>query len=103
MEQYHQLSFANDEMAIGGMRALSEENINIPNEVSIIGFDDILLSQYVTPALTTIRQPNYRAGQLSAQLIFDTLQGKKDVQHFYTLDTTLVERDTCQKLHTLYS
>ncbi|WP_430790620.1 LacI family DNA-binding transcriptional regulator [Virgibacillus flavescens] len=83
--------YANDEMAIGGMQAFYEKGIRVPDDISIIGFDDIQLSEYVTPSLTTMKQPKYEAGALSMHLIFQMLSGEK-VNHNYKLATELVER-----------
>jgi DNA-binding LacI/PurR family transcriptional regulator len=46
----------NDRMAIGAMHALNEAGLNVPKDVSVVGFDDIPLASYFTPPLTTIRQ-----------------------------------------------
>lgn len=83
--------YANDEMALGGMQAFNEKGISIPDDISIIGFDDIQLSEYVTPSLTTMKQPKYEAGALSMHLIFQMLSGEK-VNHNYKLATELIER-----------
>jgi DNA-binding LacI/PurR family transcriptional regulator len=48
---------ANDDMAVGLIRALLEAGLRVPQDVSVIGFDDIPVSAYVTPPLTTVRQP----------------------------------------------
>ncbi|HET7616372.1 MAG TPA: LacI family DNA-binding transcriptional regulator [Bacillales bacterium] len=85
--------FANDEMAIGGLKAFKEKGIRIPEDISVIGFDDILLSQYMTPPLTTIRQPEYDVGALAAHLIFRVLNGE-DTNHCYKFATELVVRET---------
>lgn len=89
--------FANDEMAIGGMKALKEKGIGVPEDISVIGFDDILLSQYMNPPLTTIRQPEYDVGALAAHLVFQVLGGEKP-NHFYKFDTELVVRESCKPL-----
>ncbi|ASN06248.1 LacI family DNA-binding transcriptional regulator [Virgibacillus necropolis] len=83
--------YANDEMAIGGLQAFKNHGINIPNDISIIGFDDIQLAEYVSPPLTTIKQPKYEAGALSVHLIFQLLAGD-NVDHHYKLSTELIER-----------
>ncbi len=83
--------YANDEMAIGGLQALSEKNIRVPEDISIIGFDDIQLAEYVSPPLTTMRQPKYEAGALAGHLIFQKL-AKEEVDPYYKLTTELVER-----------
>ncbi|WP_404455232.1 LacI family transcriptional regulator [Virgibacillus necropolis] len=85
--------YANDEMAIGGIQAFRENGIKIPEDISVIGFDDIQLAEYITPPLTTMKQPKYEAGALSVHLIFQLLSGEK-VNHSYKLSTELVERDS---------
>ncbi|MEL3974326.1 LacI family DNA-binding transcriptional regulator [Rossellomorea oryzaecorticis] len=83
--------YANDEMAIGGIQALNEKKISVPDDISIIGFDDIQLSEYVSPPLTTMRQPKYEAGALAVHLIFQVLS-KEKVDQSYKLTTELIER-----------
>jgi DNA-binding LacI/PurR family transcriptional regulator len=61
--------YANDLMALGGIRLLREQGLEIPRDISIVGFDDITSSQYVYPALTTVAQPGYEMGQSAAQLL----------------------------------
>jgi LacI family transcriptional regulator len=88
--------FANDEMALGGMQALAEKNINIPDDISIIGFDDIQLAEYVTPALTTIKQPKYEAGALAVHLILQLL-AMEQIDEYYKLSTELIERGSVKE------
>ncbi|PYZ92691.1 LacI family transcriptional regulator [Salipaludibacillus keqinensis] len=88
--------YANDEMAIGGIEALKENHIDIPNQVSVIGFDDIQLAPYIQPPLTTVKQPKYEMGKLSSHLIFQVLEGE-DVQNFYSLETEMIIRDSVQR------
>ncbi|MDG5472680.1 LacI family DNA-binding transcriptional regulator [Jeotgalibacillus sp. ET6] len=83
--------FANDEMAIGGMQAFKENKIHIPKDISIIGFDDIQLSEFMSPPLTTIKQPKYEAGALAMHLILQQLTGA-EVNEYYKLSTELVVR-----------
>ncbi len=85
--------YANDEMAIGGLQAFTEKKICIPEDVSVIGFDDIQLSEYVNPPLTTVKQPKYEAGALAVHLIFQMLAGEK-VEQTYNLPTEFVERQS---------
>jgi LacI family purine nucleotide synthesis repressor len=88
---------ANDEMAWGCIRALAETGHSVPDEVSVIGFDDILLSSYYSPALTTIHSPVAELGSVSANELFrilrmeDTMIGKVS-----RLKPGLVIRDTCK-------
>ncbi|MBD2871642.1 LacI family DNA-binding transcriptional regulator [Paenibacillus arenilitoris] len=89
--------YANDEMAIGGLKAFKEHGIDVPADVSVIGFDDIELARYVRPALTTIMQPKYERGALAAHLLFQALEGKA-VERYYKFPTQLVVRDSVQKI-----
>lgn len=71
----------NDDMAVGALRALAEHGIQVPQQVSLVGFDDDPLAQYMTPALTTVRQPISemsrvaidQALRLSAELPLDAI------------------------------
>jgi len=92
------IMYANDEMAIGGINAFKEHGIKVPSDVSVIGFDDIELAQYVRPSLTTIMQPKYERGALAAHLIFQILEGK-EVESYYKLPTKLVLRDSVNKMN----
>ena len=59
----------NDMMGIGVLRAAAERNIRVPSELSVIGFDDILMSRYVYPALTTVGQSILQLGETAAELL----------------------------------
>ena len=59
----------NDISAIGAIRALREHGLQVPQDVSIIGFDDITAAEYHNPALTTIRQPLRKMGSLGAEYL----------------------------------
>lgn len=83
--------FANDEMAIGGIMAFKEKKIAIPQDISIIGFDDIELAAHISVPLTTVRQPKYEAGSLATHLIFQLLKKEKIKKH-YMLSTEIIER-----------
>lgn len=64
----------NDMAAIGAMRALHEAGLQVPGDVSVIGFDDIDHAAFHTPSLTTIRQPLQHMGQLAAKTLLDQLK-----------------------------
>lgn len=85
---------ANDEMAIGAIQALKEHNIKIPEEVAIIGFDDIAMARHITPALTTVRRPAYDLGIMAAHTLFSHLQGKQSSKSV-VLSTELIIRESC--------
>jgi len=67
--------FASDLMAIGGIRACQELNINVPQNMSIIGFDDIELASLINPSLTTVRQEKFRLGYVAAEHLLEIIGG----------------------------
>jgi LacI family transcriptional regulator len=84
-------------MAAGGMRALRESGRDVPSDVSVVGFDDVFLAQYLTPTLTTIRQPLVDMGRAAAHLLLARLghEGREVVHRF---DPELVERQSVARL-----
>lgn len=69
---------ANDQMAIGALKALDEKKIKVPQEIKIIGYDDVFVSCLVEPPLSTIHIQKYRAGIEAARLLFDRIEAKDD-------------------------
>jgi LacI family transcriptional regulator len=67
---------ANDLMAIGALQALREAGISVPDEIAIVGFDDISAASLVHPALTTIAQFPHKLGRRAAELLLDRLTGQ---------------------------
>lgn len=82
---------ANDEMAVGLMRGLVERGIRIPDDIALVGFDDIRITQYVSPPLTTVRQPMYELGLLAADTLIRALHGAQDIAPI-VLQTELIVR-----------
>ncbi|MHC5784545.1 LacI family DNA-binding transcriptional regulator [Pseudomonas idahonensis] len=68
---------ANDMMGIGVLRAAAERNIRVPSELSVIGFDDILMSRYVYPALTTVGQSILQLGETAAELLLRRIAARE--------------------------
>jgi LacI family transcriptional regulator len=93
--------FVDDWMAYGGMRALYEAGISVPQDVSVMGFDDAPLSKYTTPGLTTILQPRFELGYTAGQLIMNRISGKEKskVKRKIMLNTELVIRETVKKIN----
>ena len=71
----------NDMTAIGAMSALREAGYRIPEDVSVIGFDDIQTARFLNPGLTTVRQPLKKMGMLAAQTVLRQLQSPNDALH----------------------
>ncbi len=66
---------ASDAMAYGALQAINEAGLNAPDDIAIIGFDDLDFSSLTNPPLTTIRQPRYEMGQKAMELLTDILRG----------------------------
>jgi LacI family transcriptional regulator len=66
----------NDIVAIGAIRALREANLRVPDDVSVIGFDDIRGATYVVPSITTVRQPLHKMGEIAAATLVEKIEGK---------------------------
>lgn len=66
---------ANDLLAIGSMKAAQEEGVQVPDDISIVGIDDIMISRLVSPALTTVRQPTFDLGAIAARMVIERIQG----------------------------
>ncbi|WP_349409240.1 LacI family DNA-binding transcriptional regulator [Pseudalkalibacillus sp. SCS-8] len=89
---------AGDHMAIGAMEAAKSRGIRIPEDISIVGYDDIEMARYVTPKLTTVRQDTDVLGVRSAKmLIKQIVQGKKIVTE-EVIPVKLIERESCKAL-----
>jgi LacI family transcriptional regulator len=65
-------------MAIGAMKAIFDADLRVPQDISVIGFDDIPAAQLVTPGLTTIRQSQEAIGRKAAELVLERLSGKEN-------------------------
>jgi LacI family transcriptional regulator len=88
----------NDMMAMGVINAASEHGIRIPEDVSIIGYDDIHISKFMNPALTTIHQPKYRLGQAAVEAVLAKVKNPDSVSQVVQLEPTLVTRETVKQL-----
>lgn len=87
----------NDLMAIGAMRALRDLGKKIPDEVEVIGFDNIQFSQMVDPALTTMEQPLYELGSKAADAILALIEGRRLSESNFRLEAKLVLRESTRK------
>ena len=85
----------NDVMAIGAMAALRRTGRRVPEDVSVVGFDDIPPSSALVPALTTVAQPIAEMGQASVRLLLDRIARPEAAAARVELPTRLVERESC--------
>ncbi|HEU4740960.1 MAG TPA: substrate-binding domain-containing protein [Meiothermus sp.] len=83
---------ANDQMAYGANVALYRRGIRVPQDVSLVGFDDLPSSSYFTPPLTTVRQPGLEMGWEAARMVLDLLEGRRYTPK--TLSTRLMVRES---------
>jgi LacI family transcriptional regulator len=86
---------ASDTMAIGALRAIRGAGLTVPDDIALVGFDDLPQSTMVDPPLTTVRQPIQRVGALAVKTLIDILQNGLDLPHRLILPTELVIRDSC--------
>ena len=85
---------ANDEMALGLYRGLYERGLKIPDDISVIGFDNIAMDQYVVPKLTTISQPIDKLGEESAHLLLNRLSQPQIVRQLREFPVELKLRES---------
>ncbi|ADL53748.1 LacI family DNA-binding transcriptional regulator [Clostridium cellulovorans] len=88
---------ASDTMAIGAYKAVIENGLSIPNDVSIIGFNDIPTSQYIIPALTTVKVYTEFMGETALDLLLEKLRTGRNLSKKVLVPTKLVTRDSCKK------
>jgi len=84
----------NDLAAIGAIRALQEGGLRVPQDVSVVGFDDIQSAAYNTPSLTTVQQPLDKMGQIAAETLIQLIEEKEDVPSKIAIEPTLVIRES---------
>lgn len=83
-----------DQMASGVYDALYKRGLCVPEEVSVVGFDDLPEARQVTPSLTTVRQPLRDMAQFATRMLFDLINGNEPETTRVELSTRLVERDS---------
>jgi DNA-binding LacI/PurR family transcriptional regulator/signal transduction histidine kinase len=85
---------ANDEMALGAMAALQKRGMRVPDDLCVVGFDDLEEARFAAPPLTTARQPLYEQGRRATEMLLALLAGE-DVPEQVILPTELVVRRSC--------
>ena len=89
---------ASDMVAMGALRALHEAHIRVPEDVAVVGFDDITAARFITPALTTVHVPTFGLGWGAAELLIRVIDEDRPRDVHVRLDTELVVRETCGAL-----
>jgi DNA-binding LacI/PurR family transcriptional regulator len=82
----------NDLSAIGAIWAFREAGLGVPEDISVVGFDDVPLAAFSNPALTTIRQPLQQMGQIAAKTLIDRIEGKAEFQSEIVIEPDLIVR-----------
>lgn len=89
---------ASDPIAIGALRALTQNGYQVPQDVSIIGFDNIDTANYTSPPLTTIFAPTFDMGYMGARMLFDSFRRNENISPIRVqMPCFLIERESCAK------
>ncbi|TLN26293.1 LacI family transcriptional regulator [bacterium] len=86
---------ASDMLAIGGMRAVREAGLSVPEDVAFVGFDDLPLNAPVDYSLTTVHQPVYQFGYTAVETLIDLINNGIQPPRRVIMDTELIVRDSC--------
>jgi LacI family transcriptional regulator len=92
----------NDLMAIGAVRAITEAGMRVPEDISLVGFDNIELVSYTNPPLTTVAQPIQETGQMAVNFLVERIREPSLNFRRVILPTSLIVRNSSQE-KTLYS
>jgi DNA-binding LacI/PurR family transcriptional regulator len=96
-EPFTALFAYNDISAIGSIAAFQEAGLRVPEDISVVGFDDIQSAAYTNPPLTTIRQPLQEMGEIAARTLLDRIEGRlKDVPEIAVEPEIVVRRSTAR-------
>lgn len=87
--------FANDQMAVGALRALARRGVRVPRDMAVTGFDGIPLGRIVQPPLTTVRQPIRRLGEEAVELLVERLNNSGREPVSLTLPVSVIRRASC--------
>lgn len=93
-ETFTAIVASGDTMAVGAIRALNDAGYRVPEDVAVVGFDDIELSRVFRPSLTTVRQPKYQIGARATEILLDLIAGKPLRTYRTVLDYELIIRES---------
>ncbi len=88
------IACGNDLIALGAYSALRERRVQVPHDISLVGFDDVYLSTIMEPRMTTVRQPAYEMGVCAASMLIGRIEKKSGQSKIIRFEPSLVERDT---------
>ena len=84
----------NDISAIGAIRAFQERALRVPEDISVVGFDDIQFAAFNTPSLTTVRQPLEKMGEIAAETLLARIESEQEYPPEIAIEPTLVKRES---------
>jgi len=85
----------NDQMAVGAIHVLTAHGLRVPEDVAVVGFDDIPLARHLSPTLTTVRQPSRQLGAVAVETLVALLEGAHLAKRDIMLPTELIVRGSC--------
>jgi DNA-binding LacI/PurR family transcriptional regulator len=88
----------NDILAIGAMFRAKERGMKIPADLSVVGFDDMEISAFYDPPLTTVAVPAYEMGKMAAKILIETILGESKTPQQYVLEADLIVRGSTAKI-----
>lgn len=86
---------ANDDTAVGAVRALTDQGVRVPERISVIGMDDIEMSRYLSPMLTTVHIPTEDMGKQSAKVVIDRMEGGHKIPMKIKFPASISPRESC--------
>ena len=86
---------ANDLMAIGAIKSIKSHQLSVPQDIAVVGFDDIQMASIMEPAITTISQPAFEIGNKAMELLLGLMAKEQIVKKQYILEDQLVIRESC--------
>lgn len=87
----------NDNTAVAMMRVIQESGLRVPDDISVVGFDDIHAAAYTNPPLTTVRQPLRKMGEIAARTLVDRIEGRTEYVPEIAIEPQFVVRESSGK------
>lgn len=88
----------NDEMALGAIRKLEDAGYKVPDDMSVVGFNNFQISEWFKPGITTVAQPMYDIGAISARMLIKILNNSKPEEKAVTVPHELIIRDSVRSI-----
>ena len=95
-KEYDSVVCASDEIAMGVVNALREKGKRVPEDISVIGFNDNIMSSVFYPKLTTVKQPSYDMGSVAMRMLIKLLNKREVEETQFVLNYKLIERESCK-------